>query len=111
MIEPAVPVTKRRHRVETAVCVLALLLAFGTLAYMEALHALLLGEGAGGGGHVVRDGLLLTPLALVAALWGVRAPYRVTPAAWRITHRLSSARRGSGPGVAPHTAPERSFRR
>lgn len=55
---------------EAAICAFAALLAFGTLAWEEALHALALApESVGGGAHFVRDGLLLLPLSLVAA-WG-----------------------------------------
>ena len=42
------------------------------------------GEHAGGGAHLLRDGLLLLPLALAAALWGLRSPRGVRPAAARI---------------------------
>jgi len=59
---------------EAAICVFAALLAFGTLAWMEALHALALApEPADGGSHFVRDGLLLLPLSLVVAWWGMRS--------------------------------------
>ena len=71
-------------RVETAVCVLAAVVAFGTLAWMEALHALLLGSGHEGPTHLLRDGLLALPLALAAALWGLRSPRRLTAAAARV---------------------------
>ena len=55
---------------EAAICAFAAVLAFGTLAWEEALHALALApESAGGAAHFVRDGLLLLPLSLVAA-WG-----------------------------------------
>ncbi|HEV2785652.1 MAG TPA: multicopper oxidase domain-containing protein, partial [Solirubrobacteraceae bacterium] len=74
-----------RHRVETAVLVLAVVLAFGTLAYMEALHALALRTEAGtGAAHLIRDGLLALPLALGAALWGLRSPSRLGVSAARI---------------------------
>ena len=93
---------RRRHRVETAVCVLAVVLGFGTLAYMEALHALLLGgDSDPGGAHLVRDGLLATPLALAAALWGLRSPRAVTAAAARIALAFGAL---LSPAAAAHQA-------
>ncbi len=57
---------------ETAICLFAALLAFGTLAWMEMLHTRVLAfEPGGGGSHFLRDGLLLLPLGLAAALWGL----------------------------------------
>ncbi|MEJ7894660.1 MAG: multicopper oxidase family protein [Solirubrobacteraceae bacterium] len=64
--------TARGWGTETAICLFAALLAFGTLAWMEMLHIQVLAfESGGGGSHFLRDGLLLLPLALVAALWGL----------------------------------------
>ena len=81
---------------------LAVVLAFGTLAYMEVLHALALGVGAdAGGAHLVRDGLLALPLALAAALWGLRTPRRLTSAAARITVAFGAL---LVPGAAAHSA-------
>jgi len=58
---------------ELATCACAALLAFATLAWEEGLHFLALGlQPAGGGSHLLRDGLLLLPPALVAVWWGVR---------------------------------------
>ena len=54
-----------------AICVFAALLAFGTLAWMEVLHThVLVTELVAGKSHFLRDGLLLLPLGLAAALWG-----------------------------------------
>ena len=59
-------------RAEAAVCLFALGLAVGTLAWEEALHALALApEQTTSRSHLVRDGLLLLPLGLVAAWWGM----------------------------------------
>jgi spore coat protein A, manganese oxidase len=64
---------KRAFGAEAAICAFAALLAFGTLAWEEALHGLVLPrEPSGEGSHFLRDGLLLLPLAMVAAWWGVR---------------------------------------
>ena len=64
-------------RVEVGLYLFAVLLAFGTLAWMEALHGRLLDvQTAAGSSHFVRDGLLLVPLSLAAALWGLRAQRR-----------------------------------
>ena len=63
---------ERPWRTETAICLFAALLAFGTLAWMELLHTqILASEPAAGSSHLFRDGLLLLPLGLVAALWGL----------------------------------------
>ena len=73
---------------------------------MEALHANVLSvEAAAGSSHFVRDGLLLLPLSLVAALWGMRPERRRGPG-------LSRAAAGTAvafavlltPGAAAHTA-------
>jgi len=71
--------SQRRIRVgwnaEAAICLFAAVLAFGTLAWMEALHAYVLTVDpvAGGSSHFLRDGLLLLPLSLAAAWWGMRS--------------------------------------
>ena len=58
---------------EAALCLLATLLAFGTLAWEQLLHAVVLEvRPTAAGGHLLRDGLLLLPLALIAAWWGPR---------------------------------------
>jgi len=64
-----------RLGVETSICLLAGVLAFGTLAWMQALHGDdVLAAGVGtGGSHLLRDGLLLLPLALAAALGALRS--------------------------------------
>ena len=75
---------------EAAIFGFAGLLAFGTLAWEEAVHALVLSAEPGdGGSHFVRDGMLLLPLSLAAIWWGIHA----------------SARPGVGPrGAAARTA-------
>ena len=74
-----------RHRAEPVICLLAAVLAFGTLGAMEALHGLILGaETDAGTAHVLRDGLLALPLALAATLWGLRTPRPPAAAAARI---------------------------
>ena len=71
--------------VEGAICLLATVLAFGTLVGMQWLHAhVLAAEPAGGAAHLLRDGLLLLPLALAAALWGLRSSRGAKPVAARI---------------------------
>ncbi|MBA3306592.1 MAG: hypothetical protein H0U25_11815, partial [Thermoleophilaceae bacterium] len=91
---------------EAAICLFAAVLAFGTLAWMEALHArVLVVELAAGSSHFLRDGLLLLPLALAAALWGLRPHRRGEPG-------LSRAAAGTAaafavllaPGAAAHSA-------
>lgn len=84
---PARGTARAGWRAEAAVVLLAALLAFGTLAWMQALHVHLLAAGPGEGtAHVVRDGLLLLPLALAAVVWGMQAPRRApTRLAARIT--------------------------
>lgn len=74
---------------EAAVVLLAALLAFGTLAWMQALHVhLRAAEPGEGAAHFVRDGLLLLPLALAAVLWGTHAPRRATA---RVAARIAVA--------------------
>ena len=55
-------------RTEAPVLLLAAGLAFGTLAWEEALH--MAAAPAPAGSHLLRDALLLLPLAVVAAWWG-----------------------------------------
>jgi spore coat protein A len=63
---------KKGWSTETAICLFAALLAFGTLAWMEVLHINVLAtEPVAGSSHFLRDGLLLLPLGLAAALWGL----------------------------------------
>ncbi|MDQ3647032.1 MAG: multicopper oxidase family protein [Actinomycetota bacterium] len=65
---------------EAAIYLFAVLLAFGTLAWMEVLHAnVLVVESAADSSHFVRDGLMLLPLSLAAALWGLRPHRRESP--------------------------------
>ena len=57
---------------ETAICLFAAVLAFGTLAWMQMLHTYVVAfEPGTGGSHFLRDGLLLLPLGLAASLWGL----------------------------------------
>jgi FtsP/CotA-like multicopper oxidase with cupredoxin domain len=77
--------------VEAGAILLAAVLAFGTLSYMEALHAFLLGTAAeADGAHFLRDGLLAMAPALAAAVWGLRSPRRVSAAAARIAVAFSA---------------------
>lgn len=70
---------------EAATCLVAAVLAFGTLAAMRALHVLLLGvDEPASASHIARDGLLALPLALCAVLWGLRGRRRIARAAARV---------------------------
>lgn len=90
---------------EAAVFAFAVLLAFGTLAWQEALHAFVLSpEPAGGGSHFVRDGLLLLPLSLGAVWFGLRAS-RGAPVALGFTAARTAAAFALllAPGAAAHS--------
>ncbi len=88
-------------RAEAAVLVCAALLAFGTLASMEMVHVRVLGEAlTAGGSHFLRDGLLLLPLGLAAAWWGVRPGAGLTRAATRTATAFAVL---LAPGAAAHT--------
>lgn len=77
---------------EAAVCLVAAVLAFGTLAWMEALHVhLLAAEAQAGGAHFIRDGLLLLPLALAAVLWGARVRGGRRARAAHVAARIAAA--------------------
>jgi len=91
---------------EAAIFLFAGLLAFGTLAWMEALHVNVLAvEVAAGGSHFVRDGLLLLPLSLVAALWAMRPRRRRAPGLLRAAAGTAIAFAVLlAPGAAAHTA-------
>src|SRR5215207_5171040 len=64
--------SENRLSIEVVACGLAAVLAFGTLAGMHLLHVYVLAERQPGDAHLLRDGLLLLPVALAAALAGLR---------------------------------------
>ncbi|MFP5361196.1 MAG: multicopper oxidase family protein [Thermoleophilia bacterium] len=95
---------------EAAICLSAAVLAFVTLAAMEALHGLIFDlQGAAGTAHFVRDGLLLLPLALAAVIWGLPSDRRrragLTQAAAHTTTAFVAL---LVPGAAAHTVLHRS---
>jgi len=93
---------------EAAIWCFAALLAFGTLAWMEMLHVnvlVLADEPAAGLSHFVRDGLLLLPLSLAAAWWGVRPRSRGARGVLRAAAGTAAAFAGLLiPGAAAHSA-------
>ena len=90
---------------EATIGLFAAVLAFGTLAWMEMLHAgALAADPAAGSSHFVRDGLLLLPLALAAAWWGMR-PQRRERALPRAAAGTATAFAALlAPAAAAHTA-------
>lgn len=91
---------------EAAIYLFAALLAFGTLAWMEALHAnVLVVESAADSSHFVRDGLMMLPLALAATLWGLRPHRRRGPGLPRAAAATATAFAGLlTPAAAAHIA-------
>jgi spore coat protein A len=71
---------------EAAICLFAALLAFGTLEWMEVVRSHILAiDPVVSRSHLLRDGLLLLPLALAASMWGFHRRDAALPRAAAIT--------------------------
>gem|GEM_PF-377131 len=81
-----------RLSADAAVGLLAAVLGFGTLAWLELAHVHVLAAGPGAGSvHVVRDAILILPLALAATFWGLRSPWRGSYDLTRVAARIAVA--------------------
>ena len=90
---------------EAAICASAALLAFGTLAWEEALHTLVLAaEPADDSSHFLRDGMLLLPLSLGSVWWGLHPRRRLALGLCRAAARTAGGFAVAlAPAAAAHT--------